>query len=128
MRLAALRCLAMGLALVAASAQPAPIASYPIAEARGRVVQAVPGSGMPWLVIDTGEAKIRVRLGPMRYLIENGFSPKAGMTVRVTGYQVDGEMIAILVTLPESGKELRFRDDQGRPLWRGCRHCGRHPE
>ena len=124
MRLAALLCLA----LAAASAQPAPPARYPVAEARGRVVQAAAGSGMPLLVIDTGQTRILVRLGPMRYLMENGFSPKAGMTVRVTGYQVEGEMIAIRVTLPESGKELRFRDDQGWPLWRGCRHHGGHHE
>jgi hypothetical protein len=41
--------------------------------------------------------------------------------VIVTGYQAGEDVVASLVELPGSKKQLRLRDENGRPLWRGGR-------
>ena len=119
------------LMLLAASAgfsQPppdqAPIAANPKVELKGRIksVQVVRGQGMPWLEVEAAGATTRVSLGSMRYLMEQGFNPKAGAEVIVKGYKVGGDVVAISVALPAEGKVLQLRDESGRPLWMGGRY------
>ncbi len=117
---------ALWIAMAAASAQDAPVTRYPVVQVEGRVARVALGSGMPALEVEANGARHLVRLGSMRYLMENGFSPKAGVGIRVTGYQVGGEVVAIRVTLVESKKTLELRDEQGWPMWQGCRHRHHH--
>jgi hypothetical protein len=100
-----------------------------IVDLQGKIekVQIVPGAGAPSLVVDTGAAKVTVILGPLRYLMEKDFNPKAGELAEVHGLQVDTDVFAVTVVLPASKRMLRLREADGRPLWRGFgRHSQRH--
>jgi hypothetical protein len=55
----------------------------------------------------------------MRYLMEQNFNPKAGQQAIVKGFQIDDDLIATSVTLPETKQTIRLRDENGMPLWRG---------
>ena len=83
-----------------------------------------PGEGTPYLEVESGDETTLVHLGPMRYLIEENFNPKTGQEITVEGYQVEGYVAAIEVTLPSEKKTLRLRDDEGWPLWQGRRRRG----
>jgi len=98
-----------------------PLAGYPVVEIRGRVegVHLNPGAGMPYLTVNDLGSVTKVRLGSMRYLIAQGFSPKVGEAIDVRAYKLADELVAITVTLPEQNKTLRLRDETGRPAWRG---------
>lgn len=99
-----------------------PIASKPVVTIEGKIrkVQLAMGQGMPYLDVESSDAKVtKVYLGSMRYLMEQNFNPKAGAEVTVKGYKLDPEVIAITVTLPGEKKTLKLRDENGFPVWRG---------
>jgi hypothetical protein len=100
-------------------ASQAPIASNPVVELSGNVgeIHIARGQGTPYLEVKQGNVVTKVYLGPMHYLISNDFSPKTGQDISVKGYKQNDTVVAKEVTLEK--KTLKFRDDQGRPLWRG---------
>lgn len=106
------------------------IASNPVVTLKGTVqkVQLAQGRGMPYLEVQGGGEVVKVYLGSVRYLMEQGFNPKAGAEVTVKGYKMNPDVIAITVTIASEKKTLKLRDDDGWPLWRGgmMRGGGRH--
>lgn len=76
---------------------------------------------MPSLWVEQDGKTTRVFLGPLRYLVEQNFSPKAGSLVEVRGFRSEDEVVALTVTLPGT-KTLRLRDQRGCPVWAGGRH------
>lgn len=102
------------------AAQP-PVASNPTVMVEGKIqkVQITPGQGMPFIELQSGESTVKVFLGPVRFLMEQDFNPKAGMTVRVKGYRMNPDIVAISVTIPSEKRTLKLRDEKGWPMWRG---------
>ncbi len=102
-----------------ASAEP-PIASKPVVELKGKIASVHVGRGqcMPYLMVEHDGQTTHVQLGSMRYLMDQGFQPKAGDEIAVKGYRLDDEVVAATVWLGAARKELRLRDDHGWPLWR----------
>lgn len=101
-----------------------PNTANPVLEIKGRIVKVgiAPGQGMPSLEVKADSGKTwKVRLGSMRYLMEQNFNPKAGQEVIVKGFQLDDDLIASSVTLTETKQTIRLRDENGMPLWRGGR-------
>ncbi len=100
---------------------PAPIAGAPLIEFKGKVTQVRlnPGQGMPSLTVKTGIEEPVVLLGSMRYLMAQNFNPKVGDEIVVKAYRTATCLVAASVTLPETNKTIRLRDDSGRPVWRG---------
>lgn len=101
----------------------------PAAEIRGKIekVQITPGAGLPSLVVATDSGAVRVFLGPLRYLMESDFNPKAGEQVEVTGLWLEKDIVAWAVTLPASKRTLKLREPDGTPAWRGFgRRLQRH--
>ena len=90
-------------------------------ELKGKVtrVQITPGEGMPFVMMRTGDRTAKVYLGSMRYLVAQGLNPKVDDEIVVKAYPVNGDYVAASVTLVGSGKTVRLRDENGRPLWRG---------
>ncbi len=74
---------------------------------------------MPFVEVKEGEKTTRVYLGSMRYLMTEGFNPKADEEIVVKGYKTGDAVVAVTVTLPGRNKTIRLRGDDGRPLWRG---------
>ncbi len=74
---------------------------------------------MPYVAIQTGSETVKVFLGSMRYLMMQGFNPKVGDEISAKAIKMDADFVALSVTLANSGKTIRLRDEQGRPLWRG---------
>jgi hypothetical protein len=101
-------------------AQPA-IASNPVVTVEGKIqkVQIARGQGMPFIELQSVEGTIKVYLGPVRFLMEQDFNPKAGMQISVKGYNMNPDVVAISVTIPAEKKTLKLRDDKGWPVWRG---------
>ena len=97
------------------------IASGPTVDIKGKVVavQITPGAGMPFVTVKSGDQKMRVYLGSMRYLMGQGFNPRVDEEIVVRAYKWDNDFVAATVTLPAQGKTVRLRDEDGRPLWRG---------
>lgn len=112
---------AMPAAAQARAAAAAPVASNPIVEIKGVVgqVQIARGEGMPYIEVKRAKESTRVYLGAMHYLIAEDFNPKTGQGVTVRGYKLSDSVVAIQVTLPGEGKTLKFRGENGWPLWRG---------
>jgi hypothetical protein len=112
-----------GVAAAQSADNRAPISNMPAVKIDGKIekVHAAPQQGMPYLEVLHQDKRTKVILGALRYLMENDFNPKAGDTVIVTGYQAGEDVVASLVELPGSKKQLRLRDENGRPLWRGGR-------
>lgn len=107
------------------AAQPGPpAATWAKVEFDGKIekVQAAPGQGMPFIEVRRQDRLCKVYLGSMRYLMENNFNPKAGESIKVTGFERGEDVLAKSVTLGREGKELKLRDENGLPLWRGGRH------
>jgi hypothetical protein len=123
MRSLALISVLLAAGFLTAQEQKAPIASNPALEISGEITRVglSPGEGMPSIDVKTPEGKTwKIRLGAMRYLVEQDFNPRAGQQAVVKGYKVaDGEVVAATVTLPEAKKTIRLRDQNGYPLWRG---------
>ena len=68
--------------------------------------------------VKTASGKILVRLAPAGFLHEQGFRPREGDEVRVTGFRVrgpDGPML-VATELESGGRSIRLRDARGRPL------------
>ena len=88
---------------------------------KGKVaaVQITPGAGMPFVTVKSGDQKMKIYLGSMRYLMGQGFNPKVDEEIVVKAYRWDHDFVAATVTLPAQGKTVRLRDENGRPLWRG---------
>jgi len=104
-----------------AFAQP-PIARNPVVDVKGTIakIQLTRGQGMPHVEVKTGKSTVRLFLGPMRFLMQENFNPKAGEAVEARGYKLNEEdVIAIRVDLPESKKTLKLRNEQGYPVWMG---------
>lgn len=100
--------------------QPA-VAANPVVTVEGTVqkVQIAPGQGMPYLELQSGEDTIKVYLGPVRFLMEQDFNPKAGTVVSVKGYKMNPDVVAISITIPSEKKTVKLRDEKGWPVWRG---------
>ena len=110
--------------------QPAksPVAAYPVVDISGRIerVELLSAQRMPAILVAAAKGTAHVQLGSMRYVMEQNFNPKAGERVEVTAYRIEGMLVAITVTLPDSKKTVRFRDANGWPMWRGMGHHGSH--
>jgi hypothetical protein len=104
----------------------APIAGSPKVEVRGKVEsdRIARGEGMPFIEVKTPNGTTKVVLGSIRYLLEQDFNPKAGDEVSVKGYKLNDSVVAISVELNSTGKVLKLRDDNGRPVWMGGRRGG----
>ena len=102
---------------------PAPITGAPLLEIRGTIteVRISPGRGMPSLVVKHDSEESVLFLGSMRYLMAQDFNPKVGDEVVAKAYKTSTGLLAVSVTLPQTKKTIRLRDDSGRPLWRGPR-------
>ncbi len=107
----------------------APIASSPVVDLSGTIskVSIQRGQGMPFLEVKNAAGTTVVRLGSIRYLMEQNFNPKAGEEIAVKGYSVNGDVVAITARLVAENREIRLRDDNGWPLWRGGGPRGRRP-
>lgn len=101
-------------------AAPPAVAGKPI-EVSGKVAQIriALGQGMPSFDLKHGDETTRVYLGPMPFLIAENFNPKAGQDVVVKGYKLEDRIIASQITFVAEKRTIKFRDDQGWPLWRG---------
>ena len=77
------------------------------------------GQGMPYFELKHGTEITRVYLGPMPYLIAENFNPKAGQKVAVKGHKLNDSILAGQITFVAEKRSIRFRDDQGWPVWRG---------
>jgi hypothetical protein len=110
-----------GWSLTAQAPEKAGVADRPVVEVEGRIagVGVARGRGMPFIEVRRGDETLKVRLGSMRYLMEQDFRPKAGSEVKVKGFDLGGEMVAI--TVETAGKTIRLRDEKGWPLWSGRR-------
>jgi hypothetical protein len=121
-RYAPIPVLAAALAVAAVSApQPErpPIASNPVVTVEGTVktVRIAAAQGMPYVELSSGGETVKVFLGPVRFLMEQGFNPKAGTLLAVKGYKASAGVVAISITIDK--KTLKLRDEDGWPVWRG---------
>ena len=82
-------------------------------------MQITPGAGMPFVTVRSGDQKVKIYLGSMRFLMGQGFNPKVDEEIVIKAYKWNDDFVAATVTLPSQGKTLRLRDEDGRPLWRG---------
>ncbi len=84
-------------------------------------VRMEPGGGPPVLALqDKSGTQWTVLLGAIPYLIREDFKPKTGQKVEVVGiYRTGNHVVAQKITLPETGKTIVLRDEQGYPVWRG---------
>ena len=108
---------------------PGAMAGGPTVDIKGKVaaVQVTPGAGMPFVTVKSGDQKMKIYLGSMRYLMGQGFSPKVDEEIVVKAYRWNDDFVAATVTLPAQGKTVRLRDENGRPLWRGGPRGGAVP-
>ena len=79
---------------------------------------------MPSLELKTEHGTRRVMLGPMRYLLEQNFNPKAGSEGVVKGFDLETVVIAQSVEIPKDKVRIQLRDEDGRPMW-GMGRMGR---
>jgi len=116
----------LGLLALSAAAQPdygGPGPSRSEVVIRGRISRIALGmmQGMPSMEVASDGRAWKVWLGSMRYLIENGFNPKAGQHVVIRAFRPVGdsnELWAISVTIADTRQTIRLRDQAGRPIWR----------
>jgi hypothetical protein len=119
--------LAVAIVSWAADSDKSPVSANPLVDIQGRVSSVEPfhaGHGMPSMVVELNGNPTVVMLGSMRYLMEQNFSPKAGMEVRVKGYKLRDVVVAVEIKLVAANQSLRLRDENGWPLWR--RHGSGH--
>lgn len=97
------------------------ITGAPLVDVKGKVsqVRIGAGQGMPSVVVKSGSDESTVFLGSMRYLMAQNFNPKLGDEIVVKAYKTPNGLFAASITLPESKKTIRLRDETGRPVWRG---------
>jgi hypothetical protein len=98
-----------------------PAAHHPLVDIKGTIKQVhiQQGAGMPSVDVETADGTVKLMLGSMRYLMQNNFSPKAGEAITAKALKESTHSLAISVELPASGKSLKLRDENGKPLWRG---------
>ncbi|MCP5119405.1 MAG: hypothetical protein GY953_52050 [bacterium] len=116
----------------------APIASRPVVNIEG-VITAVKlthhqgrnrGQHSPTLEVKaTSGDVVKVRIGPMRFLMEQDFSPEVGDEIQLKAFSMtDGneplEAAAITVKLPKKKQEITLRSEDGYPVWSGRRQRG----
>ena len=77
------------------------------------------GTGGTHLVLNTGSEKLAVRLGPRRFLAQQGFHIAEGDRLEVTGSRVKiGDEEAILAREVKCrDRVLTLRDKKGKPQW-----------
>lgn len=51
--------------------------------------------------------------------MEQDLNPKAGEEIAVKGYSLNSQVIAITARLIAQNREIRLRDGNGWPVWRG---------
>ncbi len=109
-----------------ARAQPfcAPLAGQPVATVKGKIsrVRLSPREGLPYVEVEVTGNTIRVVLGPVWYLMEENFNPKAGSEMEVKGYRLGDDLVAAQVFLLAEHKSVKLRDESGQPIWMHCRH------
>jgi hypothetical protein len=89
---------------------------------RVREVESRRGWTSVHLDLAVGDAAYDVHVGPKFYLAEVGFAPKAGDQLHVLGSRRGGTPAAIIARQITHGEQTwTFRDERGRPLWRGRR-------
>ena len=88
-------------------------------------IHIVAGQGMPYFELKRGVEITRIYLGPMPFLIAENFNPKAGQEVAIKGYKLSDSILAAQITFVTEKRTVRFRDDQGWPVWRGAFGRGR---
>lgn len=116
---------AAGLAQAPPSSSATALASAEKVESRGTVerLDLNPGQGFPTMLVKTGPRSVRVQLGSFRFLLEQGFNPKAGADVIVKGYRLSEDVVvARAVELPADRKTIVLRAEDGKPLWRMGRY------
>jgi hypothetical protein len=82
------------------------------------------GSGPGILILRTNEGvKHSIRLGPVRFLLHQGFNLTVGDKLEVEAAQVHDPavIVAVVVKNLTSQKTIQLRDDKLRPLWAGRR-------
>jgi hypothetical protein len=74
-------------------------------------------------VLATKDAELTVLLAPSWYLDRQDNKLTVGDTVQVVGSRqtLDGKEVIVAKTVMKGDKVLRLRDDNGIPLWAGCR-------
>jgi hypothetical protein len=72
-----------------------------------------------FIVLDTGDERIAVHLGPATYLEEQHVAVKVGETVDVVGWRVARMRgpVVIVRELTVGGVTVTLRDETGRPTW-----------
>lgn len=116
---------AAGLAQAPPSSSATALASADKVESRGTVerLDLNPGQGFPTMLVKTGPRSVRVQLESFRFLLEQGFNPKAGADVIVKGYRLSEDVVvARAVELPADRKTIVLRAEDGKPLWRMGRY------
>ena len=92
-------------------------------------VRMVLGRGPGYFTLKTEEGlEFSIHIGPIRFLLQNGFNLSVGNEVKVQGIRINQELVppkivAAEVTNVSSHKTIRLRDQQMRPMW--C--CRRGP-
>ncbi len=97
-------------------------------ELRGTIekIQIVPGAGMPFLEIRTGEGREKVMLGSLRYLMEQSFDPHAGDEVVIQGVRDSATVLAVRIEIPSRKIKLQLREPHTcMPMWRRMGRRGR---
>lgn len=114
----------------------APIASRPVVELEGVITSMQisqhrmrsRGQHSPVLEMKTKSGDVvKVRIGPMRFLMEQSFSPEVGDEIELKAFSMTDkneapEVVAISVKLPKKEQEITLRSEEGYPLWSGRRH------
>jgi hypothetical protein len=110
--------------VVAAEVSPAYDAAVEIdvegSVTRVREVESRRGGAGVHLDLAVGDAAYDVHVGPKFYLAEIGFAPQAGDQLRVVGSRRGGNPVVLIARQITRGEQTwTFRDEGGRPLWRG---------
>ena len=76
------------------------------------------------LVVKTKEETLSVRLGPMWYMNDQGFTISPDDKVEIKGHRISdrGETAIIASEVKKGDEILKLRDDSGLPFWRGRRN------
>jgi hypothetical protein len=92
-------------------------------------VSMVLGRGPGYFTLKTEEGQeFSIHIGPIRFLLQNGFNLSVGNEVEVQGIRTNQELVPPMIVATEvtnlsSHKTIRLRDQQMRPMW--C--CRRGP-
>jgi len=75
------------------------------------------------LVLATKDGQLTILLGPSWYVDHQDATLAVGDTVQVVGSRttLDGKEVVIAKSVVKGDQVLQLRDDNGVPLWAGCR-------